>query len=116
MRWWTLTLEVLAPLTVKRDGKLIALSPGDRLDWPEAQAEKLLARASGKVRLIAGDWEAAWDELAQATDGIEKTDPRFMPVMAALEHCDAAFEQDNWGLFREVAKEVQRLMNGGKER
>ncbi len=105
-----MTLEVLAPLTVKRDGKLIALSPGDRLDWPEVQAEKLLTRAQGKVRLIAGDWLAAWHNLAQATNNIERTDPRFKPVLAALEHCDAAFEQDNWGLFREAAKKVQRLI------
>ena len=111
-----MTLEVLAPITVKRDGKLVALSPGDRLDWPAAQAEKLLTRAPGKVRLIAGDWEAAWDELAQATNGIEKTDPRFMPVMAVLDQCDRAFEKDDWGQFRQVAKEVQRLLNGGKER
>ncbi len=105
-----MTIEVLAPLTVKRDGKLITLSPGDRLDWPEAQAEKLLARAPEKVRRIAGNWLAAWHNLAQATNNIERTDPRFMPVMAALEHCDAAFEQDNWGLFREAAKKVQRLI------
>ena len=59
-------------------------------------------------------WVQAWDALAQATTGIEKSDPSFMPVMAALKHCDAAFEQGNWGLFREAAKEVQRLMNGGK--
>lgn len=111
-----LTLEVLAPITVKRDCKLITLSPGDRLEWPEAQAEKLLAQASGKVRLIAGDWEAAWDELAQATNGIEKTDPRFGPVLAALDQCDHAFEKDDWGQFRQAAKEVHRLVNGGKER
>ncbi len=107
-------LEVLEPLTVQRDGQLFSLSPGDRLDWPEVQAEKLLARAPEKVRLIAGDWLAVWHNLAQATNNIEKTDPRFMPVLAALEHCDAAFEQDNWGLFRGFAKDVHRLVNGGK--
>ena len=102
---------MLTHLTVQRNGKLIALSPGDRLDWPEVQAEKLLTRAPGKVRQIAGNWLAAWHNLAQATNNIERTDPRFKPVLAALEHCDAAFEQDNWGLFREAAKELHRLMN-----
>jgi len=109
-----LIIEVLEPLTVQRDGKLIALSTGDRLDWPEVQAEKLLARASGKVRQIAGDWLAAWNELAKATNNIERHDPRFQPVLNALEHCDAAFEQDNWCLFREAANEVQRLVQEGQ--
>jgi len=52
--------------------------------------------------------------LAQSPKGIEKTDPRFKATLDALEECDRAFEQDNWGRFREVAKEVHRLMNGGK--
>ena len=95
---------------MQRDGKLIALSPGDRLDWPEVQAEKLLTRAPGKVRQIAGDWLAAWHTLAQVTNNIERTDPRFMPVLDALEECDAAFEQDNWGLFREAATKVKAVV------
>ena len=94
-------------------GELL-LKPGKPVEVPEDRGQKVLAKCGGKVRKVSPDWLRAWDELAQATNGIEKTDPRFMPVIAALEHCDAAFEQDNWGLFREVAKEVHRLMNGGK--
>ena len=60
-------------------------------------------------------WIQAWDALAQATFGIEKNDPRFKPVLDALEECDRAFEQDAWTRFRKAAKEVQRLVNGGKE-
>jgi len=106
-----LILEVLEPLTVQRDGKLIALNPGDRLDWPEVPAEKLLARASGKVRLIARDWLAAWDALAQLTNGIERTDPRFQPVLDTLEACDRAFENGNWVAFLKAARQVQALVN-----
>lgn len=106
-----MTLEVLAHLTVKRDGKLIALSPGDRLDWPEVQAEKLLARASGKVRQISGDWLGAWEELAQATNNIERKDPRFRPVLNALEECDRAFEKGDWVAFKVAATQVMHHMN-----
>ncbi len=99
---------------MQRDGKLIALSPGDRLDWPEVQAEKLLARASGKVRQIAGDWLAAWHNLAQATNNIERKDPRFQPVLDTLEECDRAFEQGDWIQFRQAAAEVQRIVQEGQ--
>jgi len=41
---------------------------------------------------------------------------RFKATLDALEECDRAFEQDAWTRFREAAKEVHRLMNGGKGR
>ena len=92
----------------------LRLEPGKPIQVPDGRGQKVLAKCGSKVRKVSPDWMAAWDELAQATNNIERTDPRFMPVLGALEHCDAAFEQDNWGLFREVAKEVHRLTNGGK--
>lgn len=106
-------LEVLEPLTVQRDGKLITLNPGDRLDWPEVQAEKLLTRAPEKVRLITGDWLAAWHNLAQATNNIERKDPRFQPVLDALEECDQAFDKGDWIQFREAAMAVHLIVKEG---
>ena len=60
-------------------------------------------------------WIQAWEALAQATNNIDRADPRFKPVLAALEKCDAAFEQDNWCLFREAAKAVHRIVEGPQE-
>ena len=70
----------------------------------------------GPTAPLQPGWLVAWQRLAQLTNGLEKTDDRFGPVMATLYQCDRAFENDDWGQFRQVAKEVQRLVNGGKER
>ena len=95
----------------------IHLEPGKPLKISdERRALKVLAKCGSKVRKVSPDWLGAWDELGQMTDGIEKTDDRFGPVMATLYQCDRAFENDDWGQFRQVAKEVHRLVNGGKER
>jgi len=89
----------------------IHLEPGKPLKISdERRALKVLAKCGSKVRKVSLDWLGAWDELAQMTDGIEKTDDRFGPVMAVLDQCDRAFENDDWGLFREGVAEVKRLM------
>ena len=38
------------------------------------------------------DWETAWRDLLELTDGITKIDPRFQVVRNALEKCDKYFE------------------------
>jgi len=44
-------------------------------------------------------WLAAWQELAELTEGVTKTNPRFHPVCEALEQCDRAFAADDWATF-----------------
>ena len=58
------------------------------------------------------DWETEWQALAKVTLGITQDNPRFHPIMDALDQCDTAFLSNNWGQFRHIAQEVQRLMNG----
>ena len=52
----------------------------------------------------------AWDELAQATNGIEKTDPRFATVMAALDQCDDFFLAGDWPGFQQIVEDIGHLM------
>ena len=57
-------------------------------------------------------WVDAWRDLAQTTNGIIKTDPRFELVCDALERCDEAFSAKNWPRFQKAADEVRRLVKG----
>ncbi len=91
-----------------------SLTPGTKYDFTESQAEKLLGKAQGKVRVVKTNWLEAWEELAQATNNIERTDPRFQPVLNALEECDEAFEQGDWIQFRQAAEMVQKLVKEQK--
>jgi len=65
--------------------------------------EKVLAR-------FKPGWEKEWRSLAQLTNGITKTDPRFESVCEALERCDHTFLANDWSRFREAAEEVERLV------
>ncbi len=63
-------------------------------------------------------WIQAWEALAQATNNIDFTDPRFKPVMSALDSCDLTFEQGDWLAFKLAAAQVRaavRLSRQGKE-
>ncbi len=109
-------IKALRPLKIRLPDGIHALHPGHSYELPDYHALKLLAKAADKVRRAEPtptQWLNAWEKLAALTDGIEKTDPRLSPVMAALERCDRAFEKGDWGRFRQAAKEVQRLVNGG---
>ena len=55
-------------------------------------------------------WLQAWRELARLTHGIEKTDPRFAPVMAALNQCDDFFLAGDWPGFQQIAEDIGRQM------
>ena len=46
-------IEALQPMKVKREGQVLILIPGSRLNLSSLQAEKLLAHAPGKIRVIA---------------------------------------------------------------
>jgi hypothetical protein len=57
----------------------------------------------------SADWLGHWRELAQVTYGITADDPRYEPVMRWLNVCDASFQLDSWGNFKEAAEEVKRI-------
>ena len=91
------------------DGREVCLEPGHPRALPEDRALKLLAKAQGKVRLVPPanpDWLAEWRTLVYLTDGIRADDPRFQPVMATLEQCDAAFLANDWLAFQQAVARV----------
>ena len=70
-----------------------------------------LLKAEGLTRpKNSRDWLAFWRELARMTYGIEKEDPRFHPVMNALDRCDEAFKQDDWPAFERAANDVRQAV------
>jgi len=92
----------------------ILLEPGKPIQVDPNRGLKVLTRCGVKVREIKPQWLEAWEELAQATFGIEKNDPRFMPVLDSLKECDQAFEQGDWIQFKQAAAAVQRLVKEGQ--
>ena len=106
------------PVTYRWPSGEIQLEPGCPVYLPESRALKLLAKAQGKVRLAEPanpDWLAEWRTLARITDGITADDPRFQPVMAALEQCDKAFQANDWSAFRRAAMQVREVSGGGED-
>lgn len=109
-------IEALEPLTVRLPtGKVCLLVPGQPVEFSEADGRKLLARAKGKVR-IAGtpDWLRAWRQIAMATAGLERDDPRRTPVMAALAVCDEYFVKGDWPGFLSASAQVVAAMASTK--
>ena len=104
-------IEAVTPLTVKFPSGDIRLTPGVAVEIPTAQAQRLLAKAPGKVREA---WPVAWRELATLTYGITGNDPRFPLVMAALNSCDDAYLNGNWIAFRQSAAGVRQAVEGGR--
>ena len=92
----------------------LRLEPGKPIKVPDDRGQKVLAKCGGKVRKVSPDWLGAWEELAQATNNIEMTDPRFKPILSALKKCDRAFEQGDWIQFRQAAEMVQKLVKEQK--
>ena len=91
------------------EGK-IHLEPGKPIQVPDDRGAKVLAKCGGKVRKVSPDWLGAWAELTQVITGIEKSDPRFMPIVAALDQCDLDFEKDNWPGFLKAAQQVKDII------
>lgn len=70
-----------------------------------------LLKAEGLTRPKTNrDWLTLWRELARMTYGIEKEDPRFQPMMEALNRCDEAFKQDDWPAFEQAANDVRQAV------
>ena len=103
-------IEAVTPLTVKLPSGDIRLTPGVAVEIPTAQAQRLLAKAPGKVR---DAWRVAWRELADLTYGLTGEDPRFPCVMAALNECDEAFLRGDWIAFRQFAAGVRNAVTRG---
>ena len=70
-----------------------------------------------KVRQEAAKpgWSTAWRELATLTAGILADDPRFPPVMAALQQCDSAFSGGDWPSFQQAAGRVKAAVNNTEQ-
>lgn len=68
-------------------------------------------QAKGLDHPTPNQWIEAWRELATITNGIEKSDRRFLAILDLLEKCDHYFEQDDWPGFKQTADQVQTWMN-----
>ena len=82
------------------------LSPCGKLD----DGVKAQPRADG------ADWLAEWHRLARITHGITADDPRFQPVMAALDQCDVAFLANDWLAFQQAVARVWLAVQTEHER
>ncbi len=107
---------VKKPIRLKWPTGEVRLDPGVPVDLPDEQARKLLERAPGKVRKVTPDWLRVWRELADCITGITRDDPRFQPVMAALDVCDRAFERGDWTGFQRTADRVKHVVGGERAR
>ena len=88
----------------------LRLEPGKPIEVPDDRGQKVLAKCGGKVRKVSPDWLRAWEELAQLTHGLEKTDARFQPIMALLDQCDDFFLAGDWAGFQQTAEDIGRLI------
>ena len=111
-------IEALRPLKVKLPNGHLQLTPGEPVDLPDHQAEKLLLKAPGAVRVLRPrtKWLQAYQELARVTNNITKDDSRFLPVLHALDGCDAAFEKDDWQEFVKGMEQVIAAVGGASRK
>src|SRR5690349_17082435 len=78
----------------------------DALDIINGQAVLI-----GPGPTCSAGWLTHWSELAQATYGVEREDPRFERIMRWLNVCETAFVLDCWPMFCEAAHEVKLAVN-----
>ncbi len=88
----------------------IRLEPGKPICVDRQRGEKILQKCQNMVRIIQPNWESAWRDLAELSEGITKNDPRFQPVCEALEECDRHFENDDWPKFQESTAMIKRIL------
>lgn len=119
---------VVRPVTCRWPGGSARLIPGRPVEMPDEQAQKLLQKAKGKVRVIPPatvgtvqpqgiamklqrpDWASKWRDLAKLSDGLLPTDARLPLVKAALDRCDNHYKQGNVDGFEAEVERIQRLM------
>ena len=109
-------IEAMTPLTVKFSTGDIRLTPGVPVELPTVQAQRLLAKAPGKVREVARGWLPTWRELAALTSGLTTDDPRLPVVMAALNACDDAYLNGDWVAFCHAAARIRSAIAEGGQR
>jgi hypothetical protein len=110
-------LEALAPLSIRQQQQVQSFGIGDRFELPEAQAMRLLQRASNKVRRLTNDavpftaahWLIAFREVAAITTDISAHDIRFVPLMSLIDQCEAEYMQQDWPRFQRTAKLTQQV-------
>ena len=68
------------------------LSGPDLEVWAEITPPE--SALDGPTAPLQPGWLVAWQRLAQLTNGLEKTDDRFTPIMAAVDQCDLAIHSD----------------------
>ena len=80
------------------------------------ETEGLLKHDTQKTRPLSSTeaWLAAWRELAAITDGLTVHDPRFRPIMVALEQCDTAYLAGDWPGFQQAAQQVRQAVEWGR--
>ena len=105
-------IEALIPMNLTLPEGVKTLKPGEQVNLPEDKARKLLDLAKEKVRVSRTQWTESWCELAKMTENIEEGSPKFQPLLKALEGCDVAFAQENWGEFFKAYQAVKALVEG----
>jgi hypothetical protein len=109
-----LLIESVKPLKVNLPTGEVHLTPGVPVELPIEQAQRLLAKAHGKVRTVPRtkpDWFQAWRELAAMTYGITSDDPRLLSIMNALDECDNAFLRGDGFAFERAAEQVRAAVH-----
>jgi hypothetical protein len=109
-----LLIESVKPLKVKLPTGEVHLIPGVPVELPMEQAQRLLAKAHGKVRMVPQTkpaWFQAWRELADLTYGITGDDPRFPVVINILDECDNAFLRGDGFAFERAAEQVRAAVH-----
>ena len=92
----------------------VRLTPGQPVLVSSDRGLKILKKCGSKVRVVeplSQQWLSAWRELAQATNGITKTDPRFKRIMNLLNLCDSAFEKDDWNTFCRINDQIKEILD-----
>ncbi len=105
-------IEALIPMNLTLPEGVKTLKAGDRVNLPEDKARKLLNLAKKKVRISRAQWTESWCALAKMTVDIEECSPKFQPILKALEGCDVAFAQENWGEFFRAYQSIKALVKG----
>ena len=113
----TLLIEPIGDKPVRLVGKgldaAIIFKPGEPKEIDAVLGAKLLKQCPRNIRICRSQWTQAWQELAGLTSGIERSDPRFKPLINVLEQADRAFEGDNWAAFQIAASRVKNMAKKG---
>jgi hypothetical protein len=111
-----LLIEPIGDKPVRLVGKglnaAIVLKPGEPQEIEAALGAKLLKQCSKNIRVSRSRWIQVWTELAKMTEGIEECSHKFQPILKALEGCDLALVQENWGEFFKAYQAVKVLVEG----